>query len=148
MTDLKFILLCFTLMVSACGHNRKTVDAVPNTDFEPIGINLPLRQNVSDSLMTSVMGTDYFFVVDADCSLCLSVLFKELDYINLDEVSRFIIAAPIGSEPTIRYYIRQTYPDILDRVTILDGKRVLNVPLDEFSGNFYKIVDGSCVGGE
>lgn len=59
MTDLKFILLCFTLMVSACGHNRKTVDAVPNTDFEPIGINLPLRQNVSDSLMTSVMGTDY-----------------------------------------------------------------------------------------
>ncbi len=133
-------------MFSSCKEKENSTEAELPV-FEPIETDLPLKKNIADSLAISARGTDYLFVVDADCSLCLSVLFKELDFIDCEDVSRFIIVASPASEPTIKYYMRETHSDLVDRTTILIGPEVLIAPLEDFNGNFYKLVDGLCVAG-
>lgn len=145
MLKIGLILLIATLFVTGCIRGQKEIPAHEDK-FGLIEAELPLKSEVLDSLSLSISGIDYVFVVDAECSTCLSVLIKELDQIELHEVSKVIVIVPNGTAPTVKYYLKDIFPDTTNKIIVLD-EEVLIDKLYKYNGNYYKVVNGVCESG-
>lgn len=139
-----WLISLFSIILISCNFKSDDKNEGDQAVFDAIDPILPVKEATLDSLSLTDNGTDYLFVVDADCSICVSVLFSEIEEVDSKNVSKFFIVGPDSSGPLIRHYIHEVSPEILNRVVILNGNEVLTDPLYRYNGNFYKIVNGKC----
>ena len=135
--------LLIILIMAALSGCKKTASVM---HIEPVIETMgqfrnPLSDKGKRAIPFTENGTDYLFIVYADCSDCISTFFYALNEIADENPDRIFVLVPEGSAKVLSYYLNNSSSTVRDNISILESIDLLDQPVSSYNGHFYKVED-------